>query len=83
MANPKSRDPLIERRDENNLYQDLWSHLTLAQKFSASSLEKQGYKLSFIRCATSGNIAIMVLGNKLISIACDGDIDTNPQIEFR
>ncbi|MEW6990338.1 hypothetical protein AADZ91_06550 [Colwelliaceae bacterium 6441] len=83
MQEGKSRDPLIDRRASQDDFQSLWSHLTLAQKFSASSLAKYGYQLSFMRCYPSGNIAIMQLDNNVTTISCDGDIDTNPSIHIR
>jgi len=44
----RTRDPLIERRSDNASFHDLWGELTLAQKFSASSLAKYGYELIFL-----------------------------------
>ncbi len=83
MTECNKRDPLIERRRHENPQQDLWSELTLAQKFSASSLAKYGYELIFIRCSASGNIAIMQHSENITTIACDGNINTRPDIDTR
>ncbi|MDG1750491.1 MAG: hypothetical protein P8I03_02340 [Thalassotalea sp.] len=77
------RDPLIERRTHQNNFDELWSNLTLAQKFSASSLAKYGYELAFIRCSSSGNVAIMLLDENTTAISCDGSIDTSSDIKIR
>lgn len=77
------RDPLIERRSNPNNFDELWSNLTLAQKFSASSLAKYGYELAFIRCSSRGNVAIMLLDDNATAINCDGGIDTSPDIKVR
>jgi hypothetical protein len=77
------RDPLIERRMSPNDFNELWSNLTLAQKFSASSLAKYGYELAFIRCASKENIAVMLLDGYVTTINCDGNIDTTPEIKIR
>ncbi len=83
MAAAKNRDPLIERRYYQNDYQSLWSELTLAQKFSASSLSKYGYELAFIRHSAAGNIAVMLLNDNASTISCDGMIDSSPDIIIR
>lgn len=83
MEKRKIRDPLIERRSYQGNFQDLWSELTLAQKFSASSLSKYGYELAFIRHSSAGNIAIMLLDDNATIITCDGDINTTPDIVIR
>lgn len=83
MARPWQRDPLIERRHKAAAPKDLWAELTLAQKFSASSLLKQGYELVFIRHSSVGNIAIMCLESKFIAIEEDGAIDSTPSVQVR
>ncbi len=83
MEQQNIRDPLIERRSYQGKFQDLWAELTLAQKFSASSLSKYGYELAFIRHSASGNIAIMLLDDNATTISCDGDINTTPEITIR
>jgi len=83
MENRQHRDSLIERRHHNEQQAELWEHLTLAQKFSASSLTKYGYDLAFIRNSASGSLAVMVLDNHTTTIADDGDINTTPGINIR
>jgi len=83
MTECNKRDPLIERRWHDNHHQDLWFDLTLAQKFSASSLAKYGYELIFIRCSAAGNIAIMQHEKDITTIGCDGNINTTPDIDIR
>ena len=47
-----SNELLIERRGSEITESDLWEQLSLAQKFSASSLTQFGYKLIFVRSAS-------------------------------
>jgi hypothetical protein len=77
------RNPLIERRTIQESSDGLWSNLTLAQKLSASSLEKYGYELTFVRCSSTGNSAIMMLDNHTTIVSFDGSINTSPQIKIR
>ena len=77
------RDALIERRQNMEQNNEWWEKLTLAQKFSASSLAKYGYELAYIRDSASGNLAVMLQENNVSTIAEDGDIDTSPVINLR
>ncbi len=77
------RDRLIERRDESQKETLLWSKLTLAQKFSASSLTKYGYELVFIRSSDAGNVAVLLCNGRSSTISEDGEINTNPMIKVR
>jgi len=88
MENKPFRDTLIERRDlsfsgDVNANND-WQKLTLAQRFSATSLTKYGYELMFIRNSCSGSTAVMVLQNGTpATISEEGDINTTPDIYIR
>jgi len=88
MENKPFRDTLIERRDlciagDVSANSD-WKKLTLAQRFSATSLTKYGYELLFIRNSNSGSTAVMVLQNGTpATISDDGDINTTPDICIR
>ena len=88
MENKPFRDTLIERRDisvagDVSANSD-WQKLTLAQRFSATSLTKYGYDLLFIRNSCSGSTAVMVLQNGTpATISEDGDINTTPDIYIR
>lgn len=77
------RDILIERRQYHAELSDLWDKLTLAQKFAASSMNKFGYELAFLRGNKSGNTAIMMCGQTIAAIAEDGEINHTPNISLR
>ncbi|GAA6203776.1 hypothetical protein [Thalassotalea sp. SU-HH00458] len=83
MAQNSLRDPLIERRSSQNNFDELWSNLTLAQKFAASSLTKYGYELSYIRCSSAGNVAFMTVDDNVATIEMDGEINTTPSVFVR
>ena len=83
MEERQFRDPLIERRHHQEQHEELWTHLTIAQKFSASSLSKYGYELAFIRRSAAGNVAVMLLDGNATTISCDGEINTSPDITIR
>jgi hypothetical protein len=77
------RDILIERRDLTAESDDFWEKLTLAQKFSASSLKKYGYEPAFIRNYDAGCYAVMIQNGDFATVSADGDIDTNADIHIR
>ncbi len=88
MENKPFRDSLIERRNysagSDACPKADWQKLTLAQRFSATSLTKYGYELSYIRYSSSGSTAVLVLQNGTAAIISeDGDIDTSPNLKFR
>jgi len=83
MENKQPRDSLIERRHMTSEQQDCWDKLTLAQKFSASSLAKYGYELAFVRSSSSGNVAILLRDGCCTTISNTGEIDTNPELYYR
>jgi hypothetical protein len=75
--------PLLERRAEQPEHSIWWSKLTLAQKFSASSLGKFGYELSFIRNDNGHSLAVLTCNGGLAVITEDGEINTSPNIKIR
>lgn len=75
--------PMLERRREAPEQSVWWSKLTLAQKFSASSLGKFGYELSFIRNENGQSAAVLQCSGGVAVISEDGDIDTSPTITIR
>ncbi|MFT5528857.1 MAG: hypothetical protein ACI9C0_000516 [Alteromonadaceae bacterium] len=77
-----TRDILIERRKLKS-NKKLWSHLTLSQRFSASSLTNFGYHLSFIRSSEGRSFAVLIKDGYCTTVADDGDINTNPIIHVR
>jgi hypothetical protein len=77
-------EALLERRtilSEN--YDDLWENLTLAQKFSASSLTQFGYKLVFIRDDNISSVAVLQCNENIATISKAGEINTAPNIMLR
>jgi len=75
--------PMLERRREAPEQSVWWNKLTLAQKFSASSLGKFGYELTFVRDENDESIAVLQCSGGVAVISEDGDIDTSPTITIR
>ncbi len=78
-----NESPLIERRGEKPEQSVWWSRLSLAQKFSASSLGKFGYELAFIRNEQGRSLAVLTCNGGIAVITEDGDINTAPSITIR
>ncbi|MDX2369886.1 MAG: hypothetical protein QNK36_16040 [Colwellia sp.] len=76
-------NPIIERRQTPPEHSVWWVKLSLAQKFSASSLGKFGYELDFVRKEKGRNIAVLTCDSGVAVITEDGDIDTSPDIHIR
>ena len=83
MENEGRRDILIERRQPSVEENPWWDRLTLAQKFSASSLARYGYNLAFVRSSEAGSLAVLLCDGNCTTISDDGDINTNPNIHIR
>ena len=83
MSMELERNQLLERRKEPPEQSVLWKKLTLAQKFSASSLGKFGYELAFIRNENGHNIAVLICNGLIAVVTEDGDIDSSPDIKVR
>ncbi|WP_286262531.1 hypothetical protein [Thalassotalea atypica] len=77
------RKSLIERRTEQPENSVWWSRLSLAQKFSASSLGKFGYELAFIRNENGHSLAVLSCNGGVAVITEDGEINTSPSIRIR
>jgi hypothetical protein len=77
------REMSLERRQYTPEKAILWDKLSLAQKFTTSSLTKYGYELSFIRGSKSGNVAILLRDGDAATISHDGEINTSPNIIIR
>lgn len=75
--------PMLERRQVPAEHSVWWTKLTLAQKFSASSLGKFGYELSFVRKEKGQSIAVLTCDSGIAAITEDGDINTSPDIRIR
>ncbi|WP_448211960.1 hypothetical protein [Colwellia sp. MEBiC06753] len=75
--------PLVERRSEPPENSVWWSRLSLAQKFSASSLGKFGYELRFIRNDNGKSLAVLTCNGGVAVITEDGEINTSPNIKIR
>lgn len=72
-----------DRREEGPEISVWWDKLSLAQKFSASSLGKFGYELICIRNIVNENIAILQCNGSITTISEDGEIITSPHISLR
>jgi hypothetical protein len=75
--------PMLERRREAPEQSIWWNKLSLAQKFSASSLGKFGYELTFVRNENGHSLAVLQCSGGVAAISEDGDIDTSPNIIMR
>ena len=64
-----------ERRSEPPHQSVWWNRLSLAQKFSASSLGKFGYELSFVRNENGRSIAVLMCNGGVAVITEDGEIN--------
>jgi len=77
------KQPIVDRRAEAPEQSIWWSKLSLAQKFSASSLGKFGYELSFVRNDNGKSLAVLMCHGGVAVITEDGDINTSPDIIIR
>jgi len=75
--------PIIDRREEVPEQSLWWNKLSLAQKFSASSLGQFGYELCFVRHDQGENLAVLTCDSGVAVITEDGEINTSPSIEIR
>lgn len=76
-------NPMLERRQTQPEHSVWWNKLSLAQKFSASSLGKFGYELAFVRVEQGRSLAVLTCESGVAVITEDGDIDTSPNIHIR
>jgi hypothetical protein len=77
------KNAMLNRRKTGPEQSILWSKLSLAQKFSASSLGKFGYELSFIRNDEGHSLAILMSDSGIAMITEHGDINISPKIKMR
>lgn len=77
------KKPLIERRHEPPEQSQWWSKLSLAQKFSASSLGKFGYELIFVRYEQGCSVAVLSCPDGVATINESGDINTSKDLTIR
>jgi hypothetical protein len=77
------KQPVIDRRKEPPEQSVWWSQLSLAQKFSASSLGKFGYELHFVRHDQGRRLAVLMCNSGVAVITEDGEINTSPDIKIR
>lgn len=75
--------PMLERRHRSPEHSAWWNKLSLAQKFSASSLGKFGYELSFVRIEHGHSVAVLTCSSGVAVITEEGDINTSPHINIR
>ena len=77
------KKPIVERRQEPPEHSVWWKKLSLAQKFSASSLGKFGYELLFVRNEQGRSIAVLDNSSGPVIITEDGEINASPEITIR
>ncbi|MBU2869608.1 hypothetical protein [Colwellia sp. E2M01] len=75
--------PMLERRKETPEQSAWWNKLSLSQKFSASSLGKFGYELTFVRKEGNERLAVLQCSGGVAVITEDGEINTSPDIVLR
>ncbi|MGV2870902.1 hypothetical protein [Colwellia sp. E150_009] len=76
-------NPMLERRQSLPEQSVWWNKLSLAQKFSASSLGKFGYEVAFVRNEEGHSLAVLTCSSGVAVITEDGDINTSPNIKIR
>ena len=74
---------MIERRVNPIEQSSWWSKLSLAQKFSASSLGKFGYELLFVRNDQGRSLAVLSCNSGIAIITEDGEINTEDHVKIR
>ncbi|WP_441003100.1 hypothetical protein [Pseudocolwellia agarivorans] len=77
------KPPMVDRRGDNPETSVWWDKLTLAQKFSASSLGKSGYELVCIRNIEGEGVAILECNGGVATISAEGEINAGAQIKLR
>jgi hypothetical protein len=75
--------PRVERRQTPPEHSVWWKKLSLAQKFSASSLGKFGYELLFVRNEQGRSIAVLDNNTGTVIITEDGEINASPDLKVR
>ncbi|MEI6893644.1 MAG: hypothetical protein V5789_03230 [Colwellia sp.] len=75
--------PMLDRRRETPEQPIWWNKLSLAQKFSVSSLGKFGYELTFVRKNNRLKLAVLQCSGGVAVISEEGDIETSPDISIR
>lgn len=75
--------PIVDRRKEHPEHSVWWTKLSLAQKFSASSLGKFGYELLFVRNEQGRSIAVLDNSTGTVIITEDGEINASPDLIIR
>lgn len=73
-----------ERRQYTPESHALWVQLTLPQRLAVTNLNNYGYQLSFIR-KIDGNkgLAVLSCGDAKATVDMDGEIESDPKINFR
>jgi len=74
---------MLERRQSFVESPALWNILSLAQKFSVSSLGKFGYELSFVRNDEGHNLAVLTCNSGVAVVTEDGDINITNSLKVR
>ena len=74
---------MFERRQHPIEQPVLWNVLSLAQKFSVSSLGKFGYELSFVRNEEENSLAVLTCSSGVAVVTKDGDINMTTNLKVR
>jgi hypothetical protein len=74
---------MFDRRQQRIEKPVLWNILSLAQKFSASSLGKFGYELCFVRNEQEDSLAVLTCNSGVAVITKNGDINMTMSLKIR
>jgi len=74
---------MVDRRSENPESSIWWEKLSLAQKFSASSLGKFGYEIICIRNIEGESFAILQCDSGVATVSDEGEINVHPDVNLR
>lgn len=73
----------IDRRTDNPEASVWWEKLTLAQKFSVSSLGKFGYELICIRNVDGESLAVLQCNGGVALVSEEGEINAGAEVTLR
>lgn len=77
------KSPIVDRRSEDPETSVWWEKLSLAQKFSVSSLGKFGYEIICIRNIEGENFAILQCDGGVATVSDEGEINVHPEVSLR
>lgn len=77
------KSTMADRRSENPESSVWWDKLSLAQKFSASSLSKFGYEVICIRDIEGEKFAILQCDDGVATVSYEGEINVHSDVNLR